>query len=286
MDRIAWVTGASSGIGRAIATLLSDNGYRVLASARRSEKLDELRRPTIVPLPLDVADAQSVSTAAAHIAREYGKLDVLVNNAGFGLYGTIEGASDEDVRRQFEVNVFGLGRVTRAAMPLLRRGQSPIVVNISSVVGKLAIPFAGWYSATKHAVEAISDALRLETAPLGVRVVVIEPGAIKTDFDSTALALLDASADPPDYHPARRGFREAVVDAYRSAPGPEIVAQAVLRAIQAKHPRRRYAVPANAKAFTIARRVLSDAAFDGILARVLRLRRYQKLSDTDTAAAD
>ncbi|GAB4131984.1 MAG: oxidoreductase [Thermogutta sp.] len=282
MARIAWVTGASSGIGRAIALHLSQAGYRVFASARRGEKLEKLRSNDIVPLPLDVGDARAVADAAGQIADAAGKLDVLVNNAGFGLYGTIEGASDEDVRRQFEVNVFGLGRVTRAALPLLRRGELPTVVNVSSVVGKLALPFAGWYSATKHAVEAISDALRLETAPLGIRVVVIEPGAIKTDFDATALALLDAAQDPSDYHPARRGFREAVVEAYRTAPGPEIVARTVLRAVQSKRPRRRYATPGSAKAFTVARRLLPDSAFDWILCRVLRLRRYSHGSAHDS----
>lgn len=276
MAKDAWVTGASGGIGRAIARHLAEAGYRVFASARRSERLEELRSAQIVPLPMDVTDSHAVALAGRRIAEVAGKLDVLVNNAGFGLYGTIEGASDEDIRRQFDVNVFGLGRVTRAALPMLRRGELPTVVNISSVVGKLALPFAGWYSATKHAMEAISDALRLETAPLGVRVVVIEPGAIKTDFDATALGLLDASADPLDYHPARKGFREAVVDAYRTAPGPDAVARAVLRAVQSKRPRRRYATPGSAKAFMVARRLLPDGAFDWILSRVLRLRRYSR----------
>ncbi len=189
MTRIAWVTGASGGIGKAVTQYLAHAGYRVFASARRAEKLEELRSAAVMPLALDVTEPQAVTKAAERIAEVAGRLDVLVNNAGFGLYGTIEGASDEDVRRQFEVNVFGLGCVTRAALPLLRHGESPTIVNISSVVGKLALPFAGWYSATKHAVEALSDALRLETAPLGIRVVVVEPGAIKTDFDAVALDL-------------------------------------------------------------------------------------------------
>jgi len=284
MDGIAWVTGASGGIGKAITLRLCDAGYRVFASARRAEKLDELRSAAIVPLPLDVTDRHAVTLAAERIAEAAGKLDVLVNNAGFGLYGTIEGASDEDVRRQFEVNVFGLGRVTRAALPLLRRGESPTIVNVSSVVGKLALPFAGWYSATKHAVEAISDALRLETAFMGIRVVVVEPGAVRTEFDAVALGLLDASNDPADYHPAKKGFREAVVDAYRSAPGPEIVAQTVLRAVQSKRPRRRYATPGSAQAFTVARRLLPDGAFDWILSRVLRLRRYTRTQADDSCS--
>lgn len=281
MTRIAWVTGASSGIGRAVTQYLAHAGYRVFASARRAEKLEELRSDAVVPLALDVTDPQAVAEAAARIAEVAGRLDVLVNNAGFGLYGTIEGASDGDVRRQFEVNVFGLGCVTRAALPLLRHGESPTIVNISSVVGKLALPFAGWYSATKHAVEAISDALRLETAPLGIRVVVVEPGAVKTDFDAVALDLLDACNDPADYHPAKKGFREAVVDAYRTAPGPEVVARTVLRAVQSKRPRRRYAIPSSAQAFTVARRLLPDGAFDWILSRVLRLRRYPRTPTGD-----
>ena len=276
MAGIAWVTGASGGIGRAITLRLSEAGYRVFASARRTDKLEELRSAGVVPLPLDVTDPQAVAEAAGRIAETAGKLDVLVNSAGFGLYGTIEGASDDDVRRQFEVNVLGLGRVTRAALPMLRRGDLPTIVNISSVVGKLALPFAGWYSASKHAVEAISDALRLEIAPLGIRVVVIEPGAVKTDFDATALDLLDASNDPADYHPARKGFREAIVETYRTAPGPEIVAHAVLRAVQSKRPRRRYAMPLSTKASNVARRLLPDGAFDWILSRALRLRRYPR----------
>ncbi|RMF92927.1 MAG: SDR family NAD(P)-dependent oxidoreductase, partial [Planctomycetota bacterium] len=187
-------------------------------------------------------------------------------------YGTIEGSPEDEIRRQFDVNVFGLGRVAQAVMPIMRRQGSGRIINIASVVGKLALPFAGWYSASKHAVEAISDALRLEAAPFGIRVSVIEPGAIKTEFDETALDKLDASPDPEAYADAKAGFRSAIVDAYRKAPGPERVAKAVVHAATARRPRRRYAVPADAKALMIARRFLSDGMFDRILVRVLRLR--------------
>ncbi|GAB6165261.1 oxidoreductase [Thermostilla marina] len=270
--RVAWVTGASAGIGRAVAAALTDAGFHVYASARRTARLAELESARITPLPLDVTDPDAVVRAASQIEQERGRIDVLVNNAGYGLYGTIEGCSEEEIRRQFDVNVFGLGRVTRAALPIMRRQEAGRIINIASVVGKLALPFAGWYSATKHAVEAISDALRLETSPFGIRVIVIEPGAIKTEFDETALAKLDASPDPEVYGRAKSGFRSAIEDAYRKAPGPEVVAKAVVHAATARRPRRRYAVPADAKALMIARRILTDGMFDRILLRVLRLR--------------
>ncbi len=270
--RVAWVTGASAGIGKAVAAALAEAGFHVYASARRAARLQESAAANITPLPLDVTDSDAVARAASQIDRERGRIDVLVNNAGYGLYGTIEGSPEDEIRRQFDVNVFGLGRVTQAVMPIMRRQGSGRIINIASVVGKLALPFAGWYSASKHAVEAISDALRLEAAPFGIRVSVIEPGAIKTEFDETALDKLDASPDPEAYADAKAGFRSAIVDAYRKAPGPERVAKAVVHAATARRPRRRYAVPADAKALMIARRFLSDGMFDRILVRVLRLR--------------
>lgn len=261
-QKIALVTGASGGIGQAIAETLAANGFYVFAAARRMDRLEAMRTESIEPIELDVTDNGAINAAVDHVRSTKGRIDVLVNNAGYGLYGTVEGLTPDQVQHQFDVNVFGLGRVTQAVLPIMRQQQGGCIVNIASVVGKVSLPFAGWYSASKHAVEALSDALRLEVQPFGIKVVVIEPGAIKTEFDEVALGALDQSADPEDYAPAKSGFRKLIENTYGKAPGPDVIARTVLKAVNASNPRPRYAVPFDSKSLIWTRQLFGDRVLD------------------------
>src|SRR5579859_765088 len=186
MNKVALVTGASSGIGEATARKLLVEGYRVYAGARRVERMQGLKQAGAVPLALDVTEEASMSAAIETVRGEAGRLDALVNNAGYGSYGALEDVPMEEARRQFEVNVFGLARLTQLALPMMRAQQSGAIVNITSVGGKMHEPLGSWYHATKFAVEGLSDCLRMELEPFGIHVVVVEPGAIKTEWGGIA----------------------------------------------------------------------------------------------------
>ncbi|WP_420628932.1 oxidoreductase [Candidatus Leptofilum sp.] len=261
-EPIALVTGASGGIGKSIAEKLAANGFYVFAAARRMDKLEAMRTSQIEPLKLDVTDEAAIETAVAHITRSKGRLDVLVNNAGYGLYGTIEGLSPQAVEHVFAVNVLGLGRMTQAILPMMRQQRSGTVINISSVVGKVSMPGLGWYAASKHAVEGMTDALRLEVKQFGINVVLVEPGVIDTGFEDVAVNTLDNSNEPPAYAPMVAAFRQSVRDSYKNAPGPELVAQTVLKALSSNSPKARYRVGRDAKLLITARHLLGDGLFD------------------------
>lgn len=264
-QRVVLVTGASGGIGRATAEHLTEKGYRVFAAARSLGKLDEMRSDNLESVELDVASGESVDRAVGKVMGQAGRIDAVVNNAGYGQYGPVEDVEEEVAWRQFEVNVFGLARVTREVLPIMRDQGSGRVVNVSSAAGKLSTPFAGWYAASKHAVEALSDALRLEARPFGVGVVLIEPGAIKTGFDGVALDELWEATKTDVYRRPAEAFGEAIANAYSGAAGPEIVAKAIQRAIAARRPRARYAVGLDAKTFILMRRLLGDGLLDRLL---------------------
>jgi NAD(P)-dependent dehydrogenase (short-subunit alcohol dehydrogenase family) len=267
---VAIVTGASSGIGDAVGRALQDNGFQVYAAARRVELMSGLRDAGIHVVPLDVTDDASMVALVGRVLSEAGRIDVLVNNAGYGSYGAIEDVPMDEARRQFEVNVFGLARLTQLVLPHLRRQRSGRIINISSMGGKIHEPLGGWYHATKFAVEGLSDSLRMEVSPFGVRVVVIEPGAIKTEWAGiSAQNLRERSAEGPYAAQARQVA--AVLDA-GSGPGargsaPEVVADAVVKAARARRPRTRYVVGFGARPMLVARRALTDRGFD----RMLRL---------------
>ncbi|MDD5094161.1 MAG: oxidoreductase [Dehalococcoidia bacterium] len=269
-QKIALVTGGSSGIGKAITEQLAANGFYVFAAARRLDRLELLRSETIEPLCLDVTDPAATQTAIKHIQSTKGRLDVLVNNAGYGLYGTLEGLTLDQAHHQFDVNVFGLAQVTKAVLPLMRQQQAGTIVNIASVVGRVALPVAGWYCASKHAVEALSDAMRGELKPFGIKVIVIEPGAIKTEFDDVALGTLDSSADLEAYQPMVNGFRKVIQTTYGKAPGPEVIARTVLKAVTSKNPRPRYAIPFDAKSSILFKKIFGDRIMDRMIRQQLK----------------
>jgi NAD(P)-dependent dehydrogenase (short-subunit alcohol dehydrogenase family) len=267
-SRAVLVTGCSSGIGRAAALRLHRAGLPVYATARRPETLGELADAGIPTLPLDVTDEDSMRAAVQRVEDDHGAAGVLVNNAGYALQGPVEEAALDDVRQQFETNVFGLVRLTQLVLPKMRGQAWGRVVNVSSMGGRLTFPGGAFYHASKHAVEAVSDALRLEVAPFGVRVVLVEPGPVRTEFGHTAVATI-AGLDGPY---AR--FRDALADRYAQAyearraslvSSPEDVAATIERAVRAARPRARYPVGPVARGLLGLRRALPDRAFDAFL---------------------
>lgn len=266
---VALVTGASAGIGAETVRHLERAGFVVYAAARRTDRLDALSGDGVRPLAMDVTDDDSMTAGMARILDETGRLDVLVNNAGYGFYGAVEDVPIDEARRQFEVNVFGLARLAQLALPVMRAQGSGRIVNISSMGGRFAMPFGAWYHATKFAVEGLSDALRQEVAPFGVHVVVVQPGAIATEWGGiSAESALKWSGDGPYAGPVRR-VAGALGGGSGMQSGPAVVARTIVRAATAKRPRTRYTVGAGAKPVVYLRRLLPDRAMDALIARVL-----------------
>ncbi|MEM7556626.1 MAG: oxidoreductase [Cyanobacteria bacterium P01_A01_bin.84] len=264
-QQIVLVTGASSGFGKAIAEFLAEKGYYVFASARRTDKLEAIATENIEPLQLDVTNSDHIHNAVEHIKSTKGRLDILINNAGYGLYGTLEGITQEQARQVFDVNLFGLAEITQGFLPMMRAQKSGTIVNISSLVGKLSLPFMGWYAASKHAVEALSDALRLEVKQFGIKVVLIEPGAINTGFEEVAMTTLEKSNDPQPYHNMRSVFSKLIRNSYKRAPYAEVVTQTIYKAITTSNPKARYSVGSDAKIFIPMNKFLSDRLVDLIV---------------------
>ncbi|MBA2660596.1 MAG: SDR family NAD(P)-dependent oxidoreductase [Nitrosospira sp.] len=267
IQQIALVTGASSGIGRATAQLLAENGYYVFAGARRMDRLEQIRSDNIEPFELDVTDSKAIQSMVDHVILSRGRIDVLVNNAGFGQLGTIECVSMEAAHRQFEVNVFGYAGFMQAVLPHMRTRQSGRIVNITSVMGMISTPGFGWYAASKHAVEALTDAMRGEVMEFGIDVVLIAPGLIKTEFVPKQLKLLQTVEHPPAYHQILKGLHNLLVDEPVS-PGPAIIAKAVLDAVTKSNPPIRHALPLDSKMSVVARWLLGARLF----ARAVRYR--------------
>jgi len=263
------VTGASSGIGRATAERLLSDGHRVYAAARRVERMADLERLGATPIAMDVTDEAAVRAAVERIGAESGGVDVLVNNAGFGLYGAMEDTSIEDARYQFEVNLFGLARLTQLVLPHMRERRTGTIVNISSMGGKIYTPLGTWYHATKHALEGWSDCLRLELKPFGIRVVIIEPGVIETEFGAVVVdPMLERSGDGPYAAMAER-VAAATRTAYRAGAGtpPSAIADVIAGAVRSDRPKPRYARGKYAKPLIRTRALLGDRAFDRIVMR-------------------
>lgn len=265
-QRTALVTGASSGIGKATARRLAGLGFVVYAAARRVDRMKELEAERIRPVSMDVTNDDSMTAGVDRIIAETGRIDVLVNNAGYGSYGAIEDVPSEEARRQFDVNVFGLARLIQLVTPYMREQGGGHIVNVSSMGGKVYSALGGWYHATKFAVEGLSDALRLELAPFGIKVVIIEPGAIDTEWGGIAAGSLLARSGDSAYAGQARAVSQALgSEGGESSRGskPRVVANAIGRAVRSSHPRPRYAIGMGAKPATYARRILPDQVLDG-----------------------
>lgn len=274
------ITGATAGIGRDMAFHLARQGHRVFATGRKAERIAEInaeaRDLPISAFRMDVTDAGSVDAARARIEADTAGhgVDVLVNNAGFGLLGPMEAVEDSELRRQFDTNVFGLMTVTRAFLPAMRVRGSGRVINVSSMGGRMTLPFFGAYNATKYAVEAMSDALRVELAPFGVRVVLVEPGLIKSEFASHAMSSIQRYANPESpYAPVLARAERLNNDAKHLEADAVWVSRAVSRAIRARRPRARYVVTMHARAALVAKSLLPTRLVDRMMALSVGLTR-------------
>jgi NADP-dependent 3-hydroxy acid dehydrogenase YdfG len=260
------ITGCSSGIGHATAELLVEGGWTVYATARRLESIADLAERGCRTLALDVTDEASMKAAVAAVTEAEGAIGVLINNAGYSQSGAVETVSGEQLRRQFETNVFGLVTMCQLALPGMRAQHWGRIVNISSMGGRLTFPGGGVYHATKYAVEAISDALRFEVRGFGVDVILIEPGLIVTNFGETATASVTADEGGP-YAGFNRKVEKLTTDAYKGpmaklGAGPDAVAKSIADALEAKRPKARYPVTPSAHLMITQRRFTPDRVWD------------------------
>ncbi|ELS02823.1 short-chain dehydrogenase of unknown substrate specificity [Xenococcus sp. PCC 7305] len=271
MSKIVLVTGASSGIGKATAKSLISKGYEVYVAARRLSKMDELKELGAIPVKMDITKEEDIQAVVNQIETENGGVDILINNAGFGMYGAMEDTTIEDACYQFEVNLFGLARLTQLILPKMRRKRAGKIINISSMGGKIYTPLGSWYHATKHALEGWSDCLRLELKEFNIDVVIIEPGAIKTEFGNVMIKpMLERSGDTA-YSKLAHQLADATKNAYEADNGsePEVIADLILKAIEAKKPKTRYVGGKLAKPSLFIRKWASDRAFDWIVGKML-----------------
>ena len=253
--KVALVTGASSGIGRAIAERLARDGLRVFGTSR---KVPEAAAGGIDMLALDVCSDESVRTCIAALIERTGRIDVLVNNAGYLLSGAVEETTVEEAKEQVETNFFGTFRVVKAVLPTMRAQKSGHIVNISSLAGMVPLPFWGLYAASKFAVEGLTESLRYELRPFGIAVSLIEPGYIKTPLYSAE----QKTAAIADYQPWRRRFDKRMAEFDGKAPGPEVVAEAVSKAVSSAKPALRYRVTREATMFTFMRSWFPGSLFE------------------------
>lgn len=267
------ITGASSGIGNATARTLIGEGFAVYVAARRVEKMKDLEDLGCIPLKMDITNDEDVVNVVERIKREQGGVDILINNAGFSVQGSVEETALEDARYQFDVNLFGLARLTQLVVPTMRANRFGKIINITSIGGKIYAPMAAWYIATKHALEGWSDCLRLELAPFDIDVIIVEPGAIATEFDDVALEpMLRRSGEGP-YREMAQGIASFQRDLGERPDGhspPSVIAETILKAISAARPKTRYVAGKMAKPMLLARRWLSDRGFDRMVTSMIR----------------
>lgn len=273
--KTALVTGASSGIGEATALKLQELGYAVYGAARRTERLQKLAGAGVRPLAIDVTDDASMQAAIARIVDETGRIDVLVNNAGYGSYGALEDVPLDEGRDQFEVNVFGAMRLIQLVLPQMRAQRSGRIVNITSMGGKLYTPLGGWYHGSKFALEALSDCLRLEVKPFGIDVVVIEPGGIQTEWGGIAAGHVEKTSGGGAYAAQAAAVASSLrseANSTRNSP-PSVIANAIGKAVTARKPKTRYVAGFGARPLLFVRRHASDRVFDWIISRAVGLPR-------------
>ncbi|MCZ2394214.1 MAG: SDR family NAD(P)-dependent oxidoreductase [Chitinophagales bacterium] len=272
MNQTVLVTGASSGMGKATAQLLAQNGYTVYASARRLERMEDLSLLGIRTLYMDLADEASLQKGVQQIMDESGSIDILVNNAGFGAFGAVEDMSLKDAKYQFEVNLFGAARLIQLVLPAMRKNRFGQIVNISSVGGKFATPYGGWYHASKFALEGLSDALRNEVKQFGIDVIIIEPGGIQSEWGDIAMDTLAKSSINSVYKTSIDSLIKIMKDpriTSRNVP-PSVIAKLILKAIKSKNPKARYVDGFMASPIVWGKKLLPDNIFDSIIMSQLK----------------
>jgi NAD(P)-dependent dehydrogenase (short-subunit alcohol dehydrogenase family) len=265
MGRVAIVTGASAGIGAATSRVLHELGFQVYAVARRLDRMAPLAALGIHTVRADVTAEADLSALVDRVVAESGRIDVLVNNAGYGSFGALEDVPLDEARRQFEVNVFGAARLCQLVLPHLRAQGSGRIINVSSVGARMYQPLGGWYHSTKYALEGLSDCLRVELRPLGIDVVLIQPGGVDTEFPRVAGERLLAASGEGAYAGYARRYAASLTSDTKGISAPSVVARAIGRAATVRRPRARYAVGRGAKTALLARWLLPDRAYDRLL---------------------
>lgn len=262
MKKVVLITGASAGMGKETAKLLAQQGYTVYGAARRLDKMKELQQQGIHILPMDVTDDPSMISGIDTIIAAEGRLDVLINNAGFGSFGAVEDVALRDAKYQLDVNLFGAARLAQLVIPQMRRQQSGKIINISSIGGKFATPLGGWYHASKFALEALSDSLRNEVRDFGIDVVVIEPGGVKTEWDGIMLDNLRKASAHTQYRQMANKMADVGKKTGPRGAEPIVIARLIKKAIEARRPKTRYWGGFLAGPLLFLRKILSDRMMD------------------------
>ena len=272
MKKVALITGASSGMGKSTANILHSQGYTVYGAARRTDEMNDLKAKGMGVVALDLTDEKSIVEAVNSILKKEGRIDVLVNNAGYGSYGAVEDVPLNEARRQFEVNLFGMARLTQLVLPSMRQHKYGRIVNISSMGGKIYTPLGAWYHATKHAVEGWSDCLRLELKDFGIHVVVVEPGGIKTTWGEIAAENLTKTSGKGVY----AGFANKVAENLKKMysgnqlTDVDVLGKTIARAVTDKKPKTRYVKGYMAKTAIAIRKWLGDNVYDKVIMSQLK----------------
>ena len=266
-NKVILLTGASSGIGYDTAVALAQQGHKVYAAARRVERMEPLRQYGIVPLKMDVTDEESMKTGVKTLLDAEGRIDVLINNAGYGYFGAVENVPMDDARNQLEVNVFGLARLCQLVLPTMRAQHSGRIINTASVAGRAVFYYGGWYHVSKYAVESLSDALRMELKPFGIDVVIIEPGAIKTNWGIIAADHLTETSKGTAYEETGTMMANNLRNMYLSnmISDPAVVRKAIVRAVNARRPCTRYRIGKMANAIVFFHWLLPTRWWDAFL---------------------
>lgn len=270
-NEIVLLTGASSGIGFETALLLQQSGYKVYAAARRTDRLKKLESQGISILSIDVTSDASMQQAVQFIIDREGRIDVLINNAGYGSFGSLEEVPMEEARQQFEVNVFGLARLTQLVIPHMREKQYGKIVNIASVAAHIYQPLGSWYHSTKFAVEGLSDCLRVELKPFGIKVILVEPGPIKSEWSGIAVEHLLQSSGKGPYQFIAQRMAEAMTRMYAASyvSGSDTVARVIAKSLKRNNPRARYTAGQGASFMIFARRMLGTRIFDALISKMM-----------------
>lgn len=271
MNKVVLITGASSGIGKAIASSLIRSKYTVYCAARSTDKMEGLVCIGGHSIYMDVTDEKTITDGINKIIKEQGRIDILINNAGFGFYGPLETIPIENAKKQMDVNVFGLARVIQLVLPVMRKQNAGKIINISSIAGKITSPLGSWYFASKHAVEGLSDSLRQEIKPFGIDVIIIEPGGIKSDWAKIASQNLEESTKDTPYSSMAKKVINYFPFIEKENSGPYVIADLVQKAIDAKNPQTRYVGGTNAKTLLFLRKILPDKLFDSAVSSQLKL---------------
>jgi NAD(P)-dependent dehydrogenase (short-subunit alcohol dehydrogenase family) len=274
-QKVILITGASSGMRYDTATRLAKQGHKVYGAARRIDKMQPLKELGVTPIKMDVTDDASMIAGVNAVMEAEGRIDVLVNNAGYGYFGAIENVSMEEARKQLEVNVFGLARLTQLVIPHMRQQGSGRIVNLASIAGKLALYFGGWYHVSKFAVEGFSDALRMELKPFGIDVVIIEPGGIRTEWGIIAADHLAESSKGTVYEQAALNEANAMKYTYTRAKllsNPSVIAKAICKGVNKRHPKARYRTGMGSHSLVFLHWLLPSKWWDGLMRSLGKVR--------------